>query len=109
MLELLELYDKDITEINDKLHAFLTSCGVEVKDKNTFTMLKLLDDVVAVRADKRYLGLETKNGYIQSAVSIDGIVVNDGDYPDDLIRGYYKYEKGKYVLDEKKRQLMRGV
>lgn len=90
-----------IDELIDKLYLFLLECDVKPKDKKLSTLVKSLDSIIAMKKDKTYYGVKfDENKVINNILEVDGIVLNSNDLPLDLLRGYYKYEKGKIVLDE---------
>ena len=99
---------EELEEVIDKFVSYLESCNVSVDSKTFNNCLRRLDDVVAMRKDKKYLGVSVnENGYITDIVSVDGIIEKQVT-PSDLLRGYYKYEKGKFLLDVKMREKIWG-
>lgn len=101
--EIEDIYINDINSLSNELINFLEICGVPVlnKDISFKELIGKLKKIVAVRKDKKYYGVEVNElGYIESVISIDGILEKT-DLPVDITAGYYKYENGNFTLDEK--------
>lgn len=105
----MDRYDAHLEKMNalrTRLELFLQNCGVSYESRSLIDLVNKLDEVIAVRENKKYISLETnKEGYVTGFGDLDGILdVTDGkELPDDLLRGYYKYENGDLVLDERKK------
>jgi hypothetical protein len=102
---IVEDYVKDIEHLSEMLVNFLEECNVTLtikeKEQSFKKLLERLPEIIAIRKDKSYLGVETDdNGYIISLLGIDGILEQQ-ELPVDITAGYYKYEKGNFILDEK--------
>jgi len=97
-------YVQDVEQLAEMLVNFLEECNVNltIKDKEQSfrRLLERLPEIVAIRKDKKYLGVSTQEGYINSIIPIDGIIEMQ-EVPVDIAAGYYKYEKGNFILDEK--------
>ena len=105
-------YFKDIQELSDKLINFLEQCNVKIpklqKEQSFYSLLNKLDRVVAIRKDKTYYGVETdSSGYIKKIIDIDGII-EKMDIPSDINKGYYRYENGNFILDERMKEEIWG-
>lgn len=86
--------------MKNKIESFLKDCNIEVTSKTFWSMLKKLDEVIAVRKDKSYIGVTLNDrGYVTTINSIDTII-DEQELPMDILRGYYKIENGKLVVDE---------
>ena len=95
----------DLQEVNNKLllqlDNFMVDLSIKEKNMSLYYLLGKLSEVVAIRKDKKYLGVEINaDGYITKVVDIDGILEQQ-ELPVDITAGYYKYEKGNFILDEK--------
>lgn len=95
----------DLQEVNNKLllqlDNFMVDLSIKEKNMSLYYLLGKLSEVVAIRKDKKYLGVEVNaDGYITKVVDIDGILEQQ-ELPVDITAGYYKYEKGNFILDEK--------
>ena len=101
------MFEKKVIEAlkhtTNELYDFLVSCNVSPKSKKLKDLLNSLDEIVAIKKDKKHLGVHLKNGYVDSIIPIDGII-EEQELPIDIKRPYYRYEKGKIFLDEKKRR-----
>ncbi len=95
---------REMDDVADRLYRFLLSCGVKPETKTLYGMIRDLDKIVAIRKDKSYIGVTTdSDGIINKVAEIDGILQKQ-ELPADILRGYYRYENGNYVLDEALRQ-----
>lgn len=98
---ILEKLINDLEIINNKLYHFLVDCGVQPKDRKLSTLVELLDDILVIKSNKQYLGIQTnKQGYVTDIIVIDG-VLEYTPMPDDVKKGYYKLIDNKLVVDEK--------
>ena len=100
-----DLYIDDLDYVNELLKTFLQNCGVKIKNKSLYSMVGQLDDIIAVKKDKKYYSLELdENGYIINFTPMDGIIEQQ-ELPEDFKRGYYKYDSstGSFYIDEKKK------
>ena|SRR5690554_6870381 len=99
---------KDLDNYSEQLYQFLCECYIKPKDKKLSTLLSHLDEIVAIKRNRKYYGVTTKNGIITAINKIDGIV-EQKELPKDLLRGYYRYNDGKVEVDEKlKRKIWEG-
>jgi len=97
------IYLEDLDYINLRLAEFLEDCGVDVKNKSLYSMINRLDDVVAVKDNKKYYSIQVdENNYITSVNKMDGIIEQQ-ELPEDILRGYYVYQDGSFKIDEKKK------
>lgn len=105
MEDYLELkIEEELTEIIQDLEKFLNECNVEVSSKTLYSMIRGLDKIIAIRKGKSYIGVTlNSNGYVQKINKIDTIVAEQ-ELPTDILRGYYKIEDGKLILDEQMRE-----
>lgn len=103
--------NKKIDEMEDRLSThrvslqnFLKENGVQYLPYKTMEYyLSQLSLVQTIKPSVRYLGIHTNTkNYIKDAIPIDG-VIEKIELPVDINRGYYRYEKGKIILDERKR------
>lgn len=83
----------------ETLYTFLTSCNIKPKNKKLSTLVNHLNDVVAIRKNKKYVGVELDGNVIKSVYPVQGIF-EDNDIPNDITRGYYYYNCGAYYLDK---------
>ena len=91
---------REIKKLNKTLHEFLLSCGVTPKDGKLSTLIKELNNIVAIKPGIEYIHLKTNSqGYITSFEEL-GDVLQKTKIPADITRGYYKLENGKIVADE---------
>lgn len=98
----------ELEAISSKLSRFLESCGVKPKDRTIHNQLEQLDEVIALRSGRSYIGLQTQpDGVITGFVAVNGIVEEQA-LPPDLLRGYWRYRDGKIELDEELRQKIWG-
>ena len=89
-----------------RIKKFLKDCNVDYNSETLMDLVNNLDKVIAVKEDKNYISLETnEKGYVTSFNKLDGIIdINKyGNLPDDLLKGYWKYEKGELKLDKKRK------
>jgi hypothetical protein len=102
-------YDAHLSKMDAlrvRLELFLQNCGVKYESNSLIDLVNKLDEVIAVRENKKYVSLETDNkGYVTSYGRLDGVLEasDSEELPQDLLRGYYKYENNKLVLDERKK------
>lgn len=100
-VSILEKLINDLEIINNKLYHFLVDCGVHPNDRKLSTLVGLLDDILVIKGNKKYLGVQTnKQGYVTDVIVIDG-VLEYTPMPDDVEKGYYKLIDNKLVVDEK--------
>lgn len=98
---ILEKLINDLEIINNKLYHFLVDCGVQPNDRKLSTLVGLLDDILVIKRNKQYLGVQTnKQGYVTDVIVIDGVLEYTS-MPDDVKKGYYKLIDNKLVVDEK--------
>lgn len=101
------MFEKKVIETlkytTNELYDFLISCNVSPKSKKLKDLLNGLNEIIAIKKDKKYLGVHLKKGYVDSIIPIDGII-EEQELPNDIKRPYYRYEKGRILLDEKKRR-----
>jgi len=108
MIELAEVLDELDLFLN-KFYDYLISCGVQPKNKKLKTLIDCLDEVIAMKENKTYYGVDIDNdNIVKNIFVVQGIVENCSKLPSDILRGYYYYKKGKIVLDEKLRQKLWG-
>lgn len=108
IIELAEVLD-ELDVFLEKFYEYLISCGVQPKNKKLKTLITCLDELIAMKEDKTYYGVDVdSNNIIKNIFVVQGIVENNIKLPNDILRGYYHYEKGKIVLDEKLRQKLWG-
>ena len=99
---------EDLEEAVDLLAKYLQSCGIDLTSKTLFADIKRLNDVIAIKKSKQNLDMNVNDtGYITNILDIKEIVEKQ-QVPVDVLRGYYKYENGKIVLDERRRQELWG-
>lgn len=96
--------EERITDASVSLQNFLLENGTTFeKYKSLEYYLETINNVQTIKPTLSYLGVHTnKLGYVKNAIPIDG-VMEKIELPVDVNRGYYKYEKGKIILDERKR------
>ena len=93
---------EDIKVDVKKLYDYLDSCNVTPTRKALGPLIKDLEKIIAIRKNKKYIGIDTVDGIIVGYADVDGIVEYQ-ELPEDVLRGYYRYENGKIILDEKLR------
>jgi len=107
MNELIEKIIRDVELDAKELYDFLVSCNVQPSSKKLEELIRQLDNIVAIRNGKEYIGVETVDGIVVGYSNIDGIIPRQT-LPEDVLRGYYRYDNGKITLDEKLRQKIWG-
>ena len=100
-------YIEDIDKISNELIDFLEDCNISLsikdKSKSFKYLVSRLNEIIAIRKDRKYYAVQLdENGYIISLSNVDGIL-QEQELPEDILRGYYIYEDGKFVLDERKK------
>jgi hypothetical protein len=109
MIKAMNLVLDDVEKIIERFSAILEGHGIELESKSLTKLIERVEDLKTMCPNKEYVGLVTdRNGYIIKAFELADFVELK-DFPKDFTRGYYKYEEGKFVLDEQRKRQLGGV
>lgn len=108
-LSLEQLMLKDIQIKITQIESMLNSAGIKMELRNLEEAIKALSKLKFLKQNEHYAGIFTdKNGYIVAAMKINDFA-ELAKVPKDVSKGYYKLEKGEFVLDEKRRRHLSEV
>lgn len=98
------MISEELDYLLNELIKFLNDCGIELTSKTFNSAIRKLQEVIAIRKEKSYIGLTLNDlGYVRKFNEIDTIIEKQN-LPEDILRGYYKIENGKIVLDERMKE-----
>ena len=109
MTQLLDKMFVDIEKLITRFVTILEGHGVQVTSQTLTDLIKQVEELKTMKKDIDYVGLvKDHNGYVVKAFKLADFV-EIGKCPKHFTEGFYKYEDGKFVLDEQRYRQIREV
>lgn len=98
----------NIPELKQIIKEFVEKHGGTYDGTDAMTAVKSLITTKAIENGVPYMGVViNEQGYVKDVIPVNDFM-KTVEVPQDLNRGYYKYENGKLVIDEARKALLWG-
>lgn len=97
----------NIPELKRVIKEFVEKHGGKYDGTDAMTAVMSLATTKAIENNVPYMGVIVENGYVKDIVPVNDFMKTI-EVPEDLKRGYYKYENGKLIVDEARKALLWG-